>query len=275
MRRTIAGTAASLFAALAIGGPLASVGHSAPTTLHCPTAGSAECALLDDLAEQLGPIAPLLGTVSSLAGEAQNLAALSQQPSGVSTAKVVDVSESLLAKLGALPGPVQTVVGAARLAEVTDTLEALVAKLTAPVAPAPQTSSGGSTATPAKTAPAPIAPATTGGTRANDTGRASTAPASGGSTSSARVPDVPVGDPLTLAPLALPEFGFDPSFAPGATAEVAAPSADAAKAAAITEAMAAGDSHLPEVAVVAILSALLLAAAGAAQLQANRHQIPD
>ena len=63
MRRTTAGTAATLFAALAIGGPLASAATAATPTLRCAvSAPPAACGLLDDLAEQLGPVAPILGT---------------------------------------------------------------------------------------------------------------------------------------------------------------------------------------------------------------------
>lgn len=277
MRRTIAGTTASLLAALAIGGPLAPVGHTAPATLQCASsAPPAECALLDDLAGQLGPIAPLLGTVlAPLTGQAQGLAARSDQPAGVPTAEVVDVSGALLEELGTLPAPVKTLVGATRLGEVTDTLQAIVDGLTAPVAPAPQQSAGGSAATPAKTAPSSSASTSSGGTRANGTSGLGSSAATGGSTSSASVPDVPVGDPLSLAPLALPDFGFDPSFAPAATIDVAAPSAEALEAAAVTDAIEHGASRAAELAVVAVLSVLLLLGAAVAQLQANRHQIPD
>ena len=270
MRRTIAGTAVSLLAALAIGGPFGATGHAAPATLRCAGADSPECALLDDLAGQLGPIAPLLGSaLAPLAGEAQGLAAQSEPPAGVPTADVVAVSEDLLGQLGSLPPAVQTLVGGTKLDALTDTLEALVAELTAPATGAPQ-SAGGSKATPAKTAPS--SPAAVGGARSSGGSGGLGAPApAGGSTSSAAVPDVPVGDPLALAPLGLPDFVSDPSFAPAATVD--APSAEALEAAA-TEALGGG-GRAAELAVVAVLSALLLAGAGVAQLQANRHRIAD
>ena len=92
-----------------------------------------------------------------------------------------------------------------------------------------------------------------------------------GATSSAAVPDVPVGDPLSLGPLALPDFGFDRSFEPA----FSAPSAEAAEEAAFAEAIdeLSGQSRTTELAVVAVLSLLLLAGAGVAQIQAKRHEI--
>jgi hypothetical protein len=270
MRRTIAGTALSLLAALAIGGPMAMAGHAGPATLQCAGPDTPECALLDDLAAQLGPVAPLLGTaLAPLTGDAQALAARSEQPAGVPTAEVVEVSEALLSQLGALPAPVQTLIGGTQLGALTETLQALVAELTAPVTGPPQQSAGGSTATPATTASSASAPV--GSPRATESSRAvggSAAP--GGSTSSAAVPSVPVGDPLALAPLSLPDFGFDPSFAPAADVDVATPS-DALEATAAGA--LGGGGRGAELAVVAVLSALLLAGAGVAQLQANRHRI--
>ena len=103
MRRTTAGIAVSLLAALAIGGPLG-VERATPLPPRCsarPATPPAACALLDDLAGQLGPIAPLLGApLAPLTGSAQGLAARSDQPAGVPTAEVVEVSEALLEQLG-------------------------------------------------------------------------------------------------------------------------------------------------------------------------------
>jgi hypothetical protein len=273
MRRTIAGTAAVLLTSLVIWGPLASPGGAAPSTLQCAGSSAPACALLDQFSAQLGPIAPLLGSAAPLTSQAQDLAARSDTAAGVPTAQVVDVSDALLAQLGALPAPVQTLVGATRLGDVTHTLQALVAALTAPVAPTQQSSSGSGGATPARTStPAAVAPF--GGARAAEASAAPAPAATGGATSSDKVPAVPVGDPLTLAPLALPEFGFDPSFAPAVTVDTdTAQTAHEARLAAVEDSLG-GDSRA-ELVVVAGLSVVLLAAAGVAQLEAKRHQIPD
>jgi hypothetical protein len=274
MHRRIAGTAASLFTALAIGAPLASAAYAAPSTVHCGSgATAAECQLLDDLASQLGPIAELLGTAAPATDQAQGLAARSDGAAGVPTAEVVSVSEALLDQLAGLPAPVQTLVGATRLGDVTDTLHALVGVLTAPGAD-DQQSSGESTPTPAKasTSSSPLAPV--GGARSSSgTSSEGTSATTGASASSDEVPDVPVGDPFTLAPLALPDFGFDTSFEPVVATDAAAPSSEKVELAALAD--LDGDSRAAELAVVAILSVMLLAGAGVAQLQANRHEIPD
>jgi hypothetical protein len=277
MRRTAAATAASLLAALALAGPLASTAGAAPATLQCASsAPPPACALLDDLAAQLEPVSPLLGAaLAPLTVQALSFASVSDQPAGVPTAAVVQVSRDLLAQLGALPEPVAAVVGAAGLDALTDTLRALVAELTAPVTgDEQQSTSGGSPATPAARSgsSSPLAPsdATSGG----DSGSAGTT-SSGSAPSGAAVPDVPVGDPLTLGPLALPDFGFDPAFEPALSS---GPSAEAVQQAAFDEALeelTPSESRATELAVVAVLSLLLLAGAGVAQLQANRHQIPD
>jgi hypothetical protein len=272
MRRTIAGTAV-LVTALTIGAPMASASPAAPATLHCAGSAAVECELLDDLAAQLGPITPLLGTLAPVAAEAQDLATRSDSAAGVPTAEVVAVSSSLLDGLDALPAPVQALVGATRLGDVADTLQALVATLTAPPAESQQ-SSAGSGATPAQATSSSTA-APFGGARAADAGSSgATTTSSGGATSGDAVPAVPVGDPLALAPLALPDFGFDQAFVP-APVEVAAPSAEDAQLAALTEAIDRDGGRTAELAVAAVMSLLLLAGAGIAQLQANRHQIPD
>jgi hypothetical protein len=167
---------------------------------------------------------------------------------------------------------VQTLVGATRLGDVTDTLHALVDVLTAPSVDNQQ-SSGGSTATPAKasSSTSPLAPV--GGARSSGTSSLGSSATTGGSTSSDEVPDVPVGDPLTLAPLALPDFGFDAAFEPVVTTDAAAPASENVELAALAD--LDGDSRAAELAVVAILSVLLLAGAGVAQVQANRHEILD
>jgi hypothetical protein len=275
MRRTAAATAASLFAALAIGGPLAGTGAGASTTLSCAVASPpAACAHLDDLAAQLKPIAPILGTdLASLVTPAQGFAARSDAPGGVPTAEVVQVSSGLLDGLAALPDPVEALLGAVVLDELTGTLEALVHELSAPVT-GEQQPAGASKPTPAKTAPAASSSA---GPRSSDTssfgGSASTS-GSGGTTSSAAVPDVPVGDPLLLAPLALPDFGFSPTFEPVEVADLA-PAVDEAEVALAEAADALSDQGSgAELAVVVVLSLLLIAGAGVAHLQAQRHTIP-
>jgi hypothetical protein len=280
MRYTAAGIAAPLLAALAIGGPFASAGRAAPASVQCATASPpAACALLDDLAAQLGPVAPLLGDpLAVLTSSAQGFAARSDQPAGVPSAEVVQVSAALRDQLAALPQPVEALVGATVLGGLTDTLDALVAQLGAPATG--EQGSGTTSPTPANVAP--TAPSSSSGSRtsASSSGGSvstgSSSSSSPSSTSSASVPDVPVGDPLTLAPLALPDFGFDPAFTPAAV-DVAAPTPAAAEAAAYEEMMDAlpDQGHGPELAVVVVLSLLLLAGAGVAQVQANRHQIPD
>jgi hypothetical protein len=274
MRRTAAATAASLLAALALGGPLASGGAAAPTSVQCATATpSSACALLDDLAAQLDLIAPLVGDLAPLAVPAQGLAAESDQPGGVPTAEVVSASQGLLAQLATLPEPVESLVGAAGLSGLTATLQALVAELAAPIAGEQQSTSGSSSATPAarSTSSAPLAAS---GSRSGATGSSSGSTSAGSAPSGAAVPDVPVGDPLTLGPLALPDFGFDQSFEPRLSA---VPTAELAQEASFNDAMedlTGGDGHGAGLAVVTVLSLLLLAGAGVAQLQANRHQIP-
>ena len=271
MRRTTAATVASLLAALALGGPLASGGAAEATSVRCATATPpSACALLDGLAAQLGPIAPLLGELAPLADPAQGLAAQSDQPGGVPTAEVVSVSQGLLAQLAVLPEPQAGAVG---LDDVEATLRALVAELAGPAAGEQQSTSGTSSATPAarSTSSAPVAAS---GPRSGATSSSSGSTSAGSAPSSAAVPDVPVGDPLALGPLALPDFGFDQSFDPVLSA---VPTADMAQEASFNDAMedlTGGDGRGAELAVVAVLSLLLLAGAGVAQLQASRHQIP-
>ena len=68
-----------------------------------------------------------------------------------------------------------------------------------------------------------------------------------------------------------------PAFTPASVDVAVAPTPAAAEAAAYDEMMDAlpDQGHGPELAVVVVLSLLLLAGAGVAQVQANRHQIPD
>lgn len=282
MRRTAAGTAATFFAALAIGGPLAGAGAAATPTLHCAVSSPpAACELLDDLAAQLAPVAPILGAdLADLVGPAQGFAARSDSSSGVPTSEVTSVSAALLDELQALPAPIEGLLGAAVLGELTGTLEDLVGELSAPATE--KEAAGTSKPTPAKTAPssAPSTATRSGGTTsfgasASTGGSAGTSSTGGSSSapSSAAVPDVPVGDPLLLAPLALPDFGFSQTAEPVEVADLSPAPAEVALADAV-DAMTGGGPGA-ELAVVVVLSLLLVAGAGVAQLQAPRHTIPE
>ena len=276
MRRTTAATAA-LFAALAIGGPFVGTAAAAPTTLRCAVASpAAACEHLDDLAAQLAPAAPILGAdLAPLVAPAQGFAARSDRSGGVPTAEVLQVSTALRDELGGLPRPVQRLLGATVLGDLTDTLDALVAELTAPVAGG-QSSAGTSKPTPAKTAPRASSSPASRSTGTSSFGSSAATSSPGKPASSDAVPAVPVGDPLLLEPLALPDFGFDQAFEPVVEASVDAPAVDE-PAQALAEALNAGaeSQRGAELAVVVVLSLLLIAGAGIAHLQAQRHTIPD
>ncbi len=284
MRRSAAALAATVLATLAVAGPLAATSHSAPATIQCGAgATSPECVLLDDLAAQLQPLAPVLSlagpTLSQLLPGVIGLAGQSDTAAGVPTADVAAQVDALLTQLGVLPEPVRDLLAAAQLDGLTTTLEALLAEVTAPVVgtkPA-QTSKP----TPAKTAkPAPASgPATATGSGAPTLGGSLSAPdGSGSPTVSPSIPDVPMGDSLTLGPLALPDFGF--------SSTIGADEGDDELAAAPTEADAVpleleqaaalpGDGNGTQVGVVVVLSLLLCGGAFAAQVRENRHTIPD
>lgn len=281
MRRTAAGLATALLAALALCGPLAGTGQAGPAALRCATPAPPEaCALLDDLAAQLAPVSSLLGpALAPLTGPAAGFAARSDQPAGVPTGEVTLVSKGLLQQLALVPDPVEALVGPTQLGALTNTLEALVAELAAPVAGGGQQSAAGSsTPTPARaSAPAASSGSRSGSTSIGGSSVAPVAPSTGSSTSGAKVPEVPVGSPLALGPLAMPEFTFDPSAEPIGIDEVAAAAApttaeDAQRA--LAESLP-GKGPGAELAVVVGFSLLLLAGAGIAQVQANRHVIPD
>ena len=281
MRRTAAGIATILLAAVAISGPLASVGQAGPATLQCGTGTPpAACGLLDQLAAQLTPVAPLLGApLADLTASAQGFAARSDQPAGVPVAEVVTVSEALKEQLSVLPAGVEVLLGQARLTDLTSTLTALVASLSAPATGGEQAAST-SEPTPAKTSTGSSAtPAAPRSTSSGSLGGSASTASSSTSPSSATVPDVPVGDPLTLAPLGMPDFGFDQTFQPVTEPLVtdASLSPAAAQEAALADAVAALPHHdrRTELGVVVVLSLLLIAGAGIAQLQQTRHVIPD
>jgi hypothetical protein len=274
MRRTTAATA-TFFAALAIGGPFTGTAAAGPATLHCAVASPpAACEHLDDLAGQLAPISGVLGPdLAELVTPAQGFAARSDQAAGVPIAEVVRVSTALNDRLGDLPRSVESLLGAALLGDLTGTLDALVADLTAPVSGSPS-GAGTSEPTPAKTAPST---SSSSSARSSDTSSFGASGATGGGTGQAAsgdaIPDVPVGDPLLLAPLAMPDFGFDQSFAPAVEASIDAAAVESEMADAV-EAMSGG-ARGAELAVVVVLSLLLIAGAGVAHLQAQRHTIPS
>jgi len=293
MRRTAAALATLTLVAVALAGPMVTFGSAAPAPIRCSgTSPSSECALLDQLAAQLGPMAPVLAlggpAVTEAATAVQTLASRADQPGGVPTAVVADEAQALLDQLAILPNPVRSLLTASKLDGLIATLETLIADVTAvsETAAAPLT---GATPAPAAAAPAP-APAPS----AAAAGPAPTALPSFGeslsaagtgevtrTTSSPAIPDVPVGDPLTLAPLALPEFGFNPTIGLGPAADAAS---SLAASGAVDEAQLAVDEALgnlpsngngPEIAVVVVMSILLLGAAIASQAHQNRHTIPD
>jgi hypothetical protein len=277
MRRTAARTAATFLAALVIGGPLAGTAAAGTATIRCAVASPPPaCALLDDLAATLAPVAPILGTdLASLVGTAQGFPSRSDSASGVPVAEVASVSNALLDELRSLPASVSGLLGAAALGDLTGTLDALVGALAAPSGG--QTAAGTSNPTPANTAPSSSAPAAPRSSGTSSFGGSASTGGTSSSPSSAAVPDVPVGDPLLLAPLALPDFGFSQTLEPVDVGDLSpAPAADAAEVALAdaVDAMAGGGRGA-ELAVVVVLSLLLIAGAGVAQLQAQRHTIPD
>ena len=283
MRRTVAGIAVILLSAVALTGPLASAGQAGPATLQCATGTPPPaCALLDKLAAQLKPVATILAPLSDAVGTAQGLAARSDSPGGVPVADVVSASKALSQQLSVLPNSVEALLGEARLDGLTTTLTKLIAEASAPVG-SEQQAAQTSQPTPAQT------PTTYKSSSSSSAPRATSAPTLGGSSSaassssspsSASVPDVPVGDPLSLAPLGMPDFGFSQTFEPVTeplAADVAL-SADTFEEVAMADAIDSlpNRSHRIELVVVAVLSLLLVAGAGIAQFQQSRqHVIPD
>jgi hypothetical protein len=274
MRRTTAATAA-VFAALAIGGPFVGAAAAGSATLHCAVASPpAACEHLEDLAHQLDPVAPIVGgELAELVTQAQGFAARSDQPAGVPIAEVVQVSTALSDQLGSLPSSIEALLGVARLGDLTGTLDALAAELMAPVFPSPS-GAGTSAPTPAETAPSTSSSSAVRSSDTSSFGASAATSSSGGSASSDAVPEVPVGDPLLLAPLALPDFGFDQGFAPAVEASIDDAAVDPEVLGDAVDAMS-GDARGAELAVVVVLSLLLIAGAGVAHLQAQRHTIPS
>ncbi len=288
MRRTAAALSATLLATVLLAGPLAATGQAGPsTTVSCAGASTApECVLLDRLAAQLAPLQPVLAlagpVLAQIAPAAQGLAVQADQPGGVPASAVSAQAEALLAQLSLIPQPVRNLLSAAQLGGLTDTLEALVAEL----APAAAGQQSGATA-------GKPTPATTGGSRGAPSGSTTgDLPSLGGSLSGAdsgatlggasspAIPDIPVGDSLTLAPLALPDFGFGQDFDVDASV-LASPEAIEEAAAVAEQAIGAsvvdvsGDGTTTGLGIVAGLTVLLLGAALAAHVREQRHVIPD
>jgi hypothetical protein len=285
MRRSAAALAAAALTTLVLTGPMAATVQSAPAPAITCGAGatSTECQLLDQLAAQLAPLQPVLVLAGPVMAQvvpgAAGLAALSDQAGGVPVAQVTTQVQALLSQLDALPAPVRDLLSAAKLDGLVTTLEALLAEVTAPVTGVE--GEQGAKPTPAETggapAPAPRSTATSSGAPTLGGSLSGSGSGLGASTTdSPAIPDVPVGDSLTFAPLALPSFGFDPQFV--APEEAAAPTA--ADDAALSMEQAAADA-LPDggpgtqVGVVVVLSLLLIGGAFAAQAHQNRHVIPE
>jgi hypothetical protein len=285
MRRPATALAATLLAVVVVAGPWASVGHAAGSgSVECSGAAtSPACPLLDQLAAQLAPVQPVLavaGPVTAQLGPAlSGLASRADQPGGVPTAEAAAQAQALLDQLSVLPAPVRDLLAVGQLDGLVATLEALVAALAAPVT-GDQTASDAGSPTPAATggsstrAAGPASPATPslGGSVSASGGSATPA------TSSPPIPDVPVGDSLTFAPLALPDFGFSPTVGlepPGASQAVIDDVQQALNATAFDLAVAGDGSGAG---VVIVVSLLLLAGAWAAKVHQARqahHTIPD
>lgn len=277
MRRTAAALVTVALAAGLLTGPLASTGAAGASVIECAAEPAAPaCALLDDLAAQLGPLQPVLSlagpVMAQLTPAVQGLATRADQPSGVPAAEVTTQAQALLDQLDALPSPVRELLAVAALDGLVTTLEDLVAELAAPLAG----DQGGAETSP----PTPAPRSTTAPTSATSSGPPtlggsfdSSAPAA---SSSPAVPPVPVGDPLTLAPLALPTFASERSLgrAPFEPAAPAAPTEVRLDAAAAAARLPDGTSGA-DIVVVIVLSLLLLGAAVVAQAHQNRRTIPD
>ena len=285
MRRTAAAMATLTIAAVALTGPLAPLGQAAPgPTIQCAGSATPECVLLDQLAGQLAPLAPVFAlggpVVVQLTTATQGLAGRADQPGGVPTAVVAAQAQALLDGLAVLPAPVRSLLAAAQLDGLTATLRALIAEATAaPAATVAPQAAASTQPTPAAVAPGP-APASRSSAGMPSLGGSLSATGSGDatrSTSSPTSPGVPAGDPFTFAPLALPDFGFSPTIGLAPAADFASPAAASGAADGVQLAAAglpnAGDG--PEVVVVAVMSILLLGAAFATQAHQNRHTIPD
>jgi hypothetical protein len=299
MRRSAAALAAtSVLAVSSLLGP--STVQAAPSDLACPSTGASAdaCAQLADLEAQLGLLAPVLKlaqpllagpALSELGSTSQALTSLLGGTGPVPIDDLTEQAEALQSVLGGLPAPLRDLLGAGPLAELTGALDGLLAELaalTAPVLPLPVPAAGGAAPTPgpapAATPGAPPEPTrSTSATDATGFGGDLSGPTLDGGTSPGGIPDVPVGSTLHLGSLAAPDFRLDPaSVSLPLAEEVAQTSADElveqVQLAADSAAEAVpGDRSANGLAAVAAMSALLVAAAGAAHLQQHRRVIPD
>jgi hypothetical protein len=283
MRRTAAALALAAFGVVTFVAPVADAA-AAPTVqqIHCGTVATPACDALESLQAQLAPLQPVLVLAGPVVGQAssavQGLLAVSESPSGVSSADALDAADALQQALGLIPAPIRDLLGATALGQLTTTLDQLAAAL-APVAEpilGQPAAADGAKPTVMPSAPAKPTPSNTG--RESAAGFEG-APLDSGSTSTAGLPDVPDGDVLDLGPLALPDFGWTTDV-PAATPLEAAPALteDQAQVVAATAADGFGRHGASTGLVVVLFSALLGAVALGAQWWQNRralHTIPD
>ena len=265
-RTALAGTLMSL----ALVGPLASRAEAAPVeVVRCPSASSAVvCELLDQAVASLAPLQTVVAPAGADLGLV-SLPGLAARPEGVPAEVVLAQTTSLREQLAALPAPVR---GTPALEELARTLDALAAALVEPVAGPVSPASP----THPTSAPAPSAPRSAPAAGSSFGGAASSSEASAPVDRPA-VPGVPTGDSLTLAPLALPDFGFDQGFtaAPDAL-DAPAPSVRPAELALPTAAdqLPEGSSATEVVATIAAV-VLLVVAAVAVDLRKRTRTIPS
>ena len=270
--RTRIALAGALLSTVAVVGPLAAAGHGAgPGVVRCADpAEAAVCELLDRAAEQLEPLQAVLAPAGADLGLV-GLPALAARPEGVPTPEVLVQATSLRSQISSLPEPVR---GAPGVVDLAQSLDDLIAALAAPAGPivAPASPSRPVPAPrPAPDAPQAARPPSTFGGTATSSSTPSSAPVD-----RPAIPDVPVGDSLTFAPLALPDFGFDQGFE-AAPSELTSGVVDAT-----TElAVPAAADHLPkgsrgpEVLVTVAAVVLLLAAAVALDARKRPPVLPD
>jgi hypothetical protein len=284
MRRPAAALAATVLAAVILGGPMASPGVATPSSaVQCAAVTpSSACPFLDQLAAQLAPVQPVLAlagpVTAELASAVAGLAARADEPAGVPSAEAAGQAQALLDQLSMLPAPVRDLLAVTQLDGIVGTLEAFVSELAAPVtgdpsaaetgSPTPSATGGSSTGAAGSSAPGSF------GGSVSATGDGGATPA----TSSPAIPDVPVGDSLTFAPLALPDFGFSPTI--GLDPQIASEAVieDVQRAINATALDLADPGNGAHPGVVVVVSLLLLGAAWAAQAQQARQAhrtIPD
>lgn len=254
--RTRIALAGALLGTAAVVGPLATAAHGAgPAAVRCPSSVRAEvCDLLDQAAAQIQPLQVVLAPAGADLGIV-SLPSLAARPEGVPTAVVLSRVTSVRDQIADLPAPLQSTPG---LVQLVDSLDALVGALTAPV--------GDEVAPASPERPTPAAPTPAPASRSTAYGGTETSAASPSApVDSPAIPDVPVGDSLTLAPLSLPDFGFDQGFDEPAPAVASATPATGAGTAELAYQTAADrlqqGSTGPEVLVTVAAVVLLLGAA--------------